>query len=64
MNFTKLLADVAIVFAVSLLVSAVVSVLLNLIVHRAGTVDWETSFRFAILLGILLPWMGTRRRGD
>jgi hypothetical protein len=49
------------VFAVSLIVSGVVTLLRNLAAHRAGTVDWETSLRFAILFGIILPWMETRR---
>jgi hypothetical protein len=61
MNLKKLLAEFVIVFAVSLIVSVIVSFLWNLIVHRASTVDWETSFRFAILFGIILPWIERRR---
>ena len=65
MNITKVLAYVVVMFAVSLIVTAVVSALWNLIFHGAGTIDWVTSFRFAILFGILfgilLPWIGTRR---
>ena len=61
MNIKKLLVDFATVFAVSLIVSVIVTLLWNLIVHRAGTIDWETSFRFAILFGIILPWIETRR---
>jgi hypothetical protein len=49
------------VFAVSLIVSVIVTLLWNLIVHGAVTVDWETSFRFAILFGIILSWLETRR---
>ena len=61
MNRNTLVVDFATVFAASLIVSIVVSVLWNLIVHGAGTVDWETSFRTAILFGIIVPWMGSRR---
>jgi hypothetical protein len=61
MNVKKLLVDFATVFAVSLIVSVVVSVLWNLIVHGTTTIDWETSFRFAILFGIILLWIETRR---
>ena len=61
MTFKKVLADFVIVFAVSLVVCVIVSLLWNLTVHRASTVDWETSFRFAILFGIILPMMETRR---
>jgi hypothetical protein len=61
MNRKTLLVDFATVFVASLIVSIVVSVLWNLIVHGAGTVDWESSFRFAIVFGIIVPWMGSRR---
>jgi hypothetical protein len=61
MNVKKLLVDSATVFAVSLIVSVLVTLLWNLIVHGTSAVDWETSFRFALLLGIILPWMETRR---
>lgn len=61
MNIKKLLVDFVTVFAVSLIVSVIVTLLWNLIVHGAATVDWETSFRLAILFGIILPWIETRR---
>ena len=61
MNFKKLLVDFVTVFAVSLIVSIIVTLLWNLIVHGASTIDWETSFRFAILFGIILPLIETRR---
>ena len=64
MNIKKLLVDFVTVFAVSLIVSVVVTLLWNLIVHGAGTIDWETSFRFAILLGIIFSWIETRRRKE
>jgi hypothetical protein len=49
------------VFAVSLIVSVIVTLLWNLIVHGASTIDWEASFRFAILFGIIFSWIETRR---
>jgi hypothetical protein len=61
MNFKKLLVDFVTVFAVTLIVSLAVTLLWSIIVHGASTIDWETSFRFAILFGIILPWMETRR---
>ena len=61
MNIKKLLVDFVTVFAVTLIVSVVVTLLANLIVHGASTIDWEASFRFAILFGIILSWIGTRR---
>ncbi|MFN8488925.1 MAG: hypothetical protein U0350_15165 [Caldilineaceae bacterium] len=61
MNIKKLLADFVTVFAITLTVSTIVTLLWNFIVDGASTIDWETSFRFAILFGILLPWLETRR---
>lgn len=61
MNVKRLLIQFAAVFVTALMVSAAVTLLWNFIAHRAGTVDWETSFRLAITLGILLPWVGMRR---
>jgi hypothetical protein len=57
----RFLVDFAVVYAVSLVVCAVVSLLWNLIAHGTGTVDWETSFRFAVPFGIIFSWMETRR---
>ncbi len=61
MNFKRLLADFVTVFAVTLIVSAIVTLLWNLIVHGVNTVDWEMSFRLAVIFGVLLTWMETRR---
>jgi len=55
MKIKKLFIDFLITFVVVLVVSAIVTFLYSLIVHGAGTVDWENSFRFAIILGIALP---------
>jgi hypothetical protein len=60
-NIKKLLVDSVTVFAVSLIVSVIVTLLWNLIFHGASSIDWETSFRFAILFGIIFPWIETRR---
>jgi hypothetical protein len=61
MNIKKLLVGFVTVFAVSLAVSAIVTLLSNFIVHGAGTVNWEASFGFATLFGIILSCTGTRR---
>jgi len=42
-------------FVVTLVVAAIVTYLWNLGVHGQSAVDWETSFRLAIILGIILP---------
>jgi hypothetical protein len=61
MNIKKFLGDFVTVFAVSLIVSVIVTLFWNLIVHGSSTVDWEASFRFAILFGIILSWIETRK---
>jgi hypothetical protein len=61
MNIRKVVVDFVNVFAVTLIVSVIVTLLWNLIVHGASSIDWETSFRFAIVFGIILQWIETRR---
>ena len=60
MNIKRLLVDSVTVFAVSLIVLVIVTLLWNLIFHGASTIDWETSFRFAIVFAIIFPWIETR----
>jgi hypothetical protein len=60
----RVLVDFVTVFALTLVVSVIVTLFSNLIVHGASTIDWETSIRFAILLGIIVPWIETRRSKD
>ncbi len=61
MNVKRLLVEAVTVFAASFVVSIIVTLLWNLVLNRTETIDWETSCRFAIVLGIILPWIGTRR---
>ena len=61
MNVKKALVDFVTVFAVTLIVCIIVSFLWNLIAHGASTIDWESSVRFAILFGIIVPWIEIRR---
>ena len=61
MSVKQLLIEFSVVFAVTLVVSVAVTFLWNLVFSGAGAIDWETSFRFAIVLavtvGVVLPWM-------
>jgi len=50
------------VFVITLLVTLAVSLLWNLVFHKIAAVDWETSLRFAIVLGIILPVVNSNRR--
>lgn len=60
MNSKRYLVSFVTVFAVTLIVCVIVTLLLNLIVHGTSTIDWETSFRFAIIFGIIFPWIEKR----
>lgn len=60
MKASSMLADAAITLAVTLVVSALVTFFWSLARHGAGVVDWETAFRFAIILAIALPLLHAR----
>ena len=60
MNIKKLVVEFVTVFAVVLVITAIVTLLWNNIGHGASTIDWETSFRFAIIFGIILTWVKSR----
>ena len=60
MHIGRLLVDSVTVFAATLGVTALVTLLWNIIGHRESTIDWETSFRFAIIFGIILTWVKSR----
>jgi hypothetical protein len=49
-----------VVIAVALVTTAIVTFLWNIIGHGASVVDLETSFRFAIIFGIILTWAKSR----
>jgi hypothetical protein len=60
MNIKKLVIEFVTVFAVVMVIAAIVTLLWNIVGHGASTIDWETSFRFAIILGIILTWAKSR----
>ena len=60
MNIKKLAVEFATVFAVALVTVAMVTFLWSLIGHGESIIDWETSFRFAIIFGIILTWVKSR----
>lgn len=60
MNIKKLAVEFAIVFSVALVTVTLVTFLWNLIGHGESAVDWETSFRFAVIFGIILTWVKSR----
>lgn len=62
MNTAKLLIHFMTTFAVTFVVSVSVTLVWSLIAHGTGTIDWETSFRTAIVFGVIFSWMEMRRQ--
>ena len=62
MDFKKIIIAFIPVFAIALLVCIVITFLWSLVFHGVAIIDWETSFRFAILFGIILPIIDSRKR--
>jgi len=49
-------------FLITLTIAIFVTYLWNLIVHSYGLVDWETSFRLAIIFGIVFGIINTKEQ--
>ncbi|MBI5932513.1 MAG: hypothetical protein HY867_02305 [Chloroflexi bacterium] len=60
MNIKALLVEFKTVFTVTFITVALVTFLWNLIGHGQSVVDWETSFRFATIFGVILTWVKSR----
>ena len=56
MSIKKLGIEFVAVFTITLVTAAIVTLLWNIIGHGERAIDWETSFLFAVLFGILLAW--------
>jgi len=62
MNFKNIIIDFVLHFIMVLVAAIIVSFLYSLIVHGAGVIDWETSFRLAIIFGVVFSWINARER--
>ena len=58
----KLVIEFVTVFAVTFVTITFVTFLWNVIGHGESTVDWETSFRFATVFGVILTWVRSREK--
>ena len=58
----NLIIDFVITFIVVLVVTAAVTFFYNLIVHGKSIANWETAFQFAIIFGIVVPWINRRKK--
>ena len=63
MNLRELFPEMAVTATVSFLTAVVVTYLYRLIASGSGTVDWETAFTLAVILGISVPLTRTRSGG-
>lgn len=61
MKIKRFLMHFVIVFSITFVVNAIVVYLWNLIRHGEGAFNWETTFFFAIVLGIVFPLLDTFR---
>jgi len=61
MDIKKLLITFIGIFVLALVVLVITTYLYSLIVHGTGIIDWETSFLFAITLGVVLTWIETKK---
>jgi hypothetical protein len=64
MNIKTLITEYITVFALTLVTVASVTFLWNIIEYGKSTIDWETSFRFAVIFGIILTWEKSRERKE
>jgi len=60
MKIIPYVIEFAITFSIVLFVSVIVTSLYSFFMHDSGAVDWETSVRLAVILGIVLPWVNRR----
>lgn len=50
------------IFILTFLVSSAVTCLYSWIMYGSGRIDWESSVRLAIILGIVLTWTDARNK--
>ena len=60
MKLVDMLMEGVVTFIIAFTVSAAVSGLWNVLAHGFFAVDWESSFRLGIILGIVSPWVISR----
>jgi hypothetical protein len=62
MHIRVFLREFAIIFLIALAATLVVTYLWNLIFDGKGIIDWGTSFRFSIVLGIIFGIIEARKK--
>jgi hypothetical protein len=64
MMFAQILSYSLRVLSLVVLVSVIVTYLYSLVAHGTGVIDWETSFRLAIIFAIVLPALRETERKE
>ena len=64
MKIKRILLNFVLFFILTFAITTLVNFLWNLIFHGDASVSWETSFRFALILGIIFTWMQERGKGE
>jgi hypothetical protein len=49
-------------FVLTFITASIVGLLYNLIAHGSSVVDWGTSIRLAIILGVVHAWSNNRKK--
>ena len=55
MNVKEFVTSFVIVGSIVFIVTLIVAYLYNVVVHGNGVLEWESSIRLALILGIALP---------
>jgi len=66
MKVGKIITEFMIAFILVFVVSAVVSLLWNILAHGSTVIDWGSSLRSAIVFGFVATWIIARasKKGD
>jgi hypothetical protein len=62
MNSKNLISGFVVTFIITLVVSVLVTFMWSFIFYGSGAVDWETSFRLAIILGVVFSIIEGRKK--
>lgn len=63
MKYKSILVSLMLSFAISLVLSAIATLLWNLLIKKTGAiVDWKTSFMLALIIGVVVPFSRSREK--
>lgn len=62
MKILELTTEFLIIFAITFVVSSLVSFFYSLLIHSKGIFDWGISLQLSITFGIIFCWMHHREK--